>query len=100
MYASSSDRYDYRLRLQPAQRSKDAILLAYLRKNSHPYLDHHDMALMALRAFWLPIAYADHIEHGAKVSQQDFNQIVKISVSKLDEQASSLQEQFSLNRVG
>jgi hypothetical protein len=97
---SSSDRYDYRVRLQPAHRSRDAVLLTYLRRNSHPYLEHHEMVLMALRAFWLPIAYAHHIDNGGDVSDKDLKQIVRTSVSQLRDHSASLQEQFLLNNAG
>jgi hypothetical protein len=76
MYASTSDRYDYRVRLQPPRHTRDAILLAYLRRNEHPYLQHDEMVLMALRSFWLPIAYAHHIDNGGNVSDKAFKHLV------------------------
>jgi hypothetical protein len=100
MYASSSDRYDYRVRLQPPKHTRDAILLAYLRRNVHPHLEHHEMVLIALRSFWLPIAYNHYIKTGAAVSEQDFKDLVRTSVARLHDQYTSFQEQFLLDNAG
>jgi hypothetical protein len=100
MYASRSDRYDYRVRLQPPRHTKDAILLAYLRRNEHPHLEHHEMVLMALRSFWLPVAYNHYIQTGAEVSVRDFKHLVRTSMSQLRDQSASFQEQFLLNKAG
>jgi hypothetical protein len=100
MYASSSDRYDYRVRLQPPKHTRDAILLTYLRRNQHPHLDHHEMVLMALRSFWLPIAYNHHIQQGAEVSEREFKHLVRTSMTQLRDQSASFQEQFLFNNAG
>jgi hypothetical protein len=100
MYASSSDRYDYRVRLQPPRHTRDAILLAYLRRNEHPYLQHDEMVLTALRSFWLPTAYVQHIKTGAEVSEQDFKDLVRTSASQLHDQYTSFRQQFLLDDAG
>lgn len=95
MLQSSTDRYDYRIRIQSPLNTQEAVLLTYLKQEQHPILSHRDMVLMALRGYWLPLAYAHHLNYDrARLSAPDFQHLVKQAVIELREQANMLEQQL------
>jgi hypothetical protein len=91
-------RYDYRSRIQVPVDSPEAALLEYLKQERHLIYSHKEMVLSALRAYWLPFAYADRQRHGAPVAQDDLKRLAQDAIHRLKQQALYLQEAFGLER--
>jgi hypothetical protein len=99
MMPSTADRYDYQVRIQVPHHTRDAMLLAYLRQSQqHPLMLHRDMVMMALRCYWLPIAYDEQMPNDDHLADPGFKHLVRSAISDLRRQAQSLHQQFLADR--
>jgi hypothetical protein len=99
MMQSTADRYDYQLRIQVPHHTRDAILLAYLRQSQqHPLMLHRDMVMMALRCYWMPVAYDKQMPNDDHLSDPGFKHLVRSAIGELRGQAQSLHQQFLADR--
>jgi hypothetical protein len=60
--STQNDRLEYRLRIQASPNNPDRVMFEYLMSQGTADCSHREMALAALRAYWMPIAY-EHYRH-------------------------------------
>jgi hypothetical protein len=101
MMQPTADRYDYQLRIQVPLHTRDALLLSYLRQSQqHPLMPHRDMVLVALRCYWLPVAYDQQMPNNEHLSDPSFKHLVRSAIAELRGQAQSLHQHFLADRPG
>jgi hypothetical protein len=94
MARSKVARYDFRARIQVPRNTSDEVLLKYLKSTRHNILSRNEMLLVALRAFWIPAAYAHKLKFSSQTTEADFKRLVKATIAELQEQIDTLQRQF------
>jgi hypothetical protein len=92
---SSNDRFDYRFRIQVPENSLEGILLRYLMEEGNQVYSHKEMVLAALRAYWLPHAYANAIQRGElSLSEGELQTIATDAVEHLGERMEIIRRRF------
>jgi hypothetical protein len=91
----NDDRCNYRLLIQTPLDNPDCILLEYLMRQGHTIYSHKEMALAALRAYWMPIAYL-HYRHQLCIPLADvqLRQMARNAIAHLRERAEMLNHHF------
>jgi hypothetical protein len=91
----NDDRCNYSLAIQTPLDNPDCILLEYLMRPGHSIYSHKEMALVALRAYWMPIAYL-HYRHQLSIPLTDvqLRQMARNAIAHLRERAEMLNHHF------
>jgi hypothetical protein len=91
----NDDRGNYRLRIQAPPDNPDCVLFDYLMMQGHSIYSHKEMALAALRAYWMPIAY-EHYRHqlGIPLPDVQLRQMARNAIAHLRERAEMLNHHF------
>jgi hypothetical protein len=91
----NDDRGNYRLRIQTPLDDPDCVLFEYLMRPGQTICSHREMALAALRTYWMPIAY-EHYRHQLDVPLPDtqLRQMARNAIAHLRERAEMLNHHF------
>jgi hypothetical protein len=91
----NDDQCKYRLLIQTPLENPDCVLFEYLMRQGHTIYSHREMALAALRAYWMPIAY-EHYRHQLSIPLADvqLRQMARNAIAHLRERAEMLNHHF------
>jgi hypothetical protein len=92
----NDNRCNYRLNIQTPLDNPDRVLFDYLMlPRAVAMYSHKEMALAALRAYWMPIAY-EHYRHqlGVPLADVQLRQMARNAIAHLRERAEMLNHHF------
>jgi hypothetical protein len=91
----NDDRGHYRLHIHTPPDNPDCVLFEYLMRQGTAIYSHRKMALAALRAYWMPIAY-EHYRHqlGIPLADVQLRQMARNAIAHLRERAEMLNHHF------
>jgi hypothetical protein len=91
-------RVDYRLRIRAPLDNPDCVLFEYLMTQGTAIYSHKEMASLALRAYWMPIAY-EHYRHQLNIPFSDakLRQMARNAIAHLRERAEMFNHHFCVD---
>jgi hypothetical protein len=96
--STQNDRLEYRLRIQASPNNPDRVMFEYLMNQGTADCSHREMALAALRAYWMPVAY-EHYRHqfDFPFSDPQLRQMARNAIAHLRERAEILNHLFCVD---